>query len=160
GSASSQTRWSTPLRRPALRARLRFVSDPVAGRLELLDGHEHRPGLRALRRADDASAFEQVHEPPGSGEAHPELALQHAGRPQPLAPDGPHGPGQELVAVAVGRAPGTAPGGGVVTGDALDIRRCAGLATPVRDPLPDALLVDPGALDALGPPRARGEQQH
>src|ERR1700677_1457781 len=50
--------------------------------LELLDGHEDGPRLRPLRRADDPPLLEQVHEPAGPGEAHPQLALQHRRRPE------------------------------------------------------------------------------
>ena len=50
--------------------------------LELLDGHQHRAGLRALAGADDAALLEQVHDPTGAGEADLQLALQHRRRPE------------------------------------------------------------------------------
>src|SRR5436305_563508 len=50
--------------------------------VELLRGHQHRSGLRTLRRAHDASALEKVHEAARSGEADTELALQHRRRAQ------------------------------------------------------------------------------
>src|SRR5690348_8678484 len=45
--------------------------------LELLDRHEHGPGLGAFGGSDHSLALEQVHQPPGSREADPQLALQH-----------------------------------------------------------------------------------
>src|SRR3954447_19317756 len=47
--------------------------------LELLRRHEHVARLGPGRGADDAALLEQVHQPPGPGEAHPQLALQHRG---------------------------------------------------------------------------------
>src|SRR4051812_9051361 len=38
--------------------------------------------LRPLAGADDAAALEDVHEPPGLGEPHPQLALEHRGGPE------------------------------------------------------------------------------
>src|SRR5689334_7356819 len=58
-------------------------SDALFELFELLDRHQHGPGLRALGRADDTSALHQVHEPAGAGEPDAQLALQHARRPEP-----------------------------------------------------------------------------
>ena len=51
---------------------------------------------------DDAPPLEQVHEPPGPGEADPQLALQHARGAEPAAHHELHGLVEQLVAV-VGR---------------------------------------------------------
>src|SRR4029450_10881300 len=64
-----------------------FLADRGSGGLgdqlvELVDGHEHRPGLGALGRPHHAPLLEQIHESPGPGEAHPQLALEHGRRPQ------------------------------------------------------------------------------
>ena len=59
----------------------RLAADPgcstVVQTIELVDGHQYLPRLGALARADHSPALEQVHQPPGTGEAHPELPLQH-----------------------------------------------------------------------------------
>ena len=80
--------------------------DPL---VELVDGHQHRPRLGALRRSDHAPLLEQVHQPAGPGEADPELALQHRRRAQ-LGPHHQlHGLLEQPVVVAILAAalPGT-----------------------------------------------------
>ena len=62
---------SPAVRPPALRRHRRSAGVQFLGR------HEHSPGLGSLGRTDHAPALEQVHQPAGPGEAHPELALQH-----------------------------------------------------------------------------------
>src|SRR6266508_479700 len=116
-------------------------SDALLELLELLDRHEHGPGLRTLGRTHDALALEEVHEAAGTREPDPQLALQHARRAEPAANHELHRLGEEVV-VLVDLATGTA-AGRVLTRDALDVRRLGDLAPPVRDEAPDALLVDP-----------------
>src|SRR6185312_2673768 len=60
-------------------------SAPVGGGLELLDRHEDGSGLGTLRRTDHAAALHEVHEPAGTGEPDPELALEHGGGAEPAA---------------------------------------------------------------------------
>ena len=50
--------------------------------LQLVGLDQHVAGLRALRRADDAAALHQVHQPARLGEPDPQLALQHRRRPE------------------------------------------------------------------------------
>ena len=52
---------------------------------------------------DDAPALQQVHEPPGPGEADPQLALQHGGGAEPAAHHQLHRLAEQVVAVVVGR---------------------------------------------------------
>src|SRR5262249_18597148 len=49
---------------------------------QILLADQHVPGLGAFARADDPPALQQVHEPTGLREAHPQLALQHRGGPE------------------------------------------------------------------------------
>ena len=87
-------------------------SHRVVERLELLDRHEDGPGLRALRRAHHAPPLEEVHEPAGPGEAHPELALQHARRAEAAADHELHRLGQQVVVVVgVAARPARRPAG-------------------------------------------------
>src|SRR5262249_25290888 len=65
-------------------------SDALLQLLELLDRHEHGPGLGALGRADHAAAFEEVHEPAGAREPDPQLALEHARRAEAAPHDQLH----------------------------------------------------------------------
>src|SRR5262249_51909050 len=132
-------------------------SDPLLKLFELLDGHEHRSRLRAFRWPDDPLALEEVHEPPGAGEPHPQLALEHARRPQPAADDELHGLVQQLF-VLVDVVGGAA--AALVAGDPVDVLGLWDLTAPVPDDLADALLVDPRPLDALGPARRGGDEQH
>src|SRR4051795_10121052 len=50
--------------------------------VEVVGLDEHVTGLRAFARSDHAAALEDVHQAAGLGEADPELALQHRGRPE------------------------------------------------------------------------------
>ena len=45
--------------------------------VQLLGGHEHSTGFGPLRGSHHSPPLEQIHEPSGTGETHPELALQH-----------------------------------------------------------------------------------
>src|SRR3954471_11791788 len=119
--------------------------------LELVDGHEHRAGLRPLTRADDAALLEQVHEASGAGEPDAELALEHRGGAEAAADHELHGLDEEVVAVVVTAATAAAAAPARrITLQALDVLRRLDLAPPVCDRLAHALLVDPRALDALG----------
>ena len=72
-------------------------------RSELLDRHQHGAGLGALARPDHAALLEQVHQPPGPGEADLELALEHRGRAELAADHEVHGLAeQRLVLVVAG----------------------------------------------------------
>ena len=71
--------------------------------------HQHRPGLRPLGGPDDPPPLEEVHQPPGPGEADPKLALQHGGRAQLRADHQLHRLGQQLVVVVLGRRPPAGP---------------------------------------------------
>src|SRR2546430_14671893 len=64
--------------------------------LEVFDGHEHGPGLGTLRRPDHTLSLQQIHDAPGPGEPHPELALKHARRAEPAADDELHRRVEEL----------------------------------------------------------------
>ena len=47
--------------------------------VELFGRHQHRTCLGPFRRTDHTPPLHEVHEPPGTGEADPELALEHRG---------------------------------------------------------------------------------
>src|SRR3974390_1134018 len=69
--------------------------------IELLGGHEDRPGLGAFGGADDPTSLEQVHQATGPREPNPQLALEHRGRAQLRADDQLHRRDQQLVVVIV-----------------------------------------------------------
>src|SRR3954464_3490128 len=69
--------------------------------VELLDGHEHRPRLRALRRADHAPTLQQVHDPPGPGETDAQLAWEHRRAAEAGAPHEVHRLLEKVVALVV-----------------------------------------------------------
>src|ERR1700722_16387971 len=129
----------------------------LLGLVEFCGCHQHLAGLGALRRAYDAPALEQVHQPPGAGEPDAELSLQHRGR----AELGPHheleGLTEELVVVV---RPAEDPGrAGVVLTDNRFVVDGLRLSAPVPDDGPYLLLGDPRALDPAGDARGSREQQ-
>ena len=90
-SATVEAEGGATARRPHSRCLL------VLQLLELFDAHQHRAGLRSLRRTDHAPALEQIHEAPGAGEADPQLALQHARGTEPARDDELHRLGEQVV---------------------------------------------------------------
>src|SRR5688572_10825966 len=103
---------------------------------ELLDGHEDDPGLRPFGGTDHASLLQQVHDPPGPGETHPQLALQHRRRTELRAHDQLHGGVEHVVIVVAGctAADAEAEQRVVAALHALDVLRL-GLAPPVAHDL-------------------------
>src|SRR6266536_3238837 len=84
GEHTSWTSRAIVHRAPQLRAyRGRGGSDALLQLVELLDGHQHRPGLRAFGRSHDTLALEEVHEPAGASESDAQFALEHARRSKP-----------------------------------------------------------------------------
>src|SRR5579875_15266 len=126
--------------------------------LQLLDAHQHRPGLGALRRPYHSTPLQEVHQPPGAGEADAQLALQHRRGAQLRADHQLAGGVEQLVVVVLAAASGT-PWAVVAALHPLDVARL-GLAPPVGDDLADLVLADPGPLDAPGDARRGGQQQH
>src|SRR3954447_23625066 len=61
---------------------LRLAAQGCNHHFGLIRMHENVACLGSLARSDDAAAFHQVHQPTGFREAHPQLALQHRGRPE------------------------------------------------------------------------------
>src|SRR6478609_9554011 len=146
---------------PSPRSSGRFA---LLQQLELLDGHQDGAGLGAFARADDAALLEQVHDPPGTGEADLQLALQHRRRAQLAAHDELHRlTHQRLVLVVVGPVAAEVAAAelalALVALDPTDVDHLGRLAAPVGDDLADLLLGDERALDALGHVRAAGQQE-
>ena len=113
--------------------------------VEVVGLDEHVAGLGALARPDDAAALEDVHQAAGLGEADPQLALQHRGRPE-LRGDDELDRLEDEVQVVADVVVELALGGGR-GGDVLAVRRLQ-LLLAVLDDLVDLGLGDPGALHA------------
>src|SRR5690606_25452476 len=140
------------VRGPAASER-RSSAGPVAELLQLLDRHQHRPGLRALGRPHDPPLLEQIHQPSRPGEADPQLPLQHRGRPELAAHDQQHGMDKQLVLVVTESTGARGVAGGVLVtrmhGLVVVDVRC--LTLPDAHHLADLGLGDPGALQAARP---------
>ena len=128
------------------------TSAPGPHGLELLDGHEDRPGLGALRRADDTLALEQVHEPPGPGEARPAACAGACDvEPRPLRTTSSIASPRRSSSSSSSAAARPPPPGRSSSATPSTYAGSVDLALPVGRDLADALLVDPRALDPLRP---------
>ena len=124
--------------------------------VDLVGLDQHVAGLRALARADDSPALEDVHQPAGLGEADPELALQHRGRPELRRHDQLDRLDHQVEVVAdvvVELALALLRGG-----DVLAVGRLQ-LVLAVLDDLVDLGLGHPGALHAHRLGRAHRQEQ-
>src|SRR5207302_5559040 len=102
----------------------------------------------SLRHPHDAPLLQEVHEPPGPGEADLELALQHRRRAELGADDQLHRLAEQLLVLVALRALGTLRR---LADDALDVVDVGSLAAAPADDRLDLPLGYPGALDPAGP---------